>query len=64
MKKQRLKRSWIQESILYVLFAGVLVFAVDTWRTKDIPVFDVPHLAGNALSGQYLDVMEMSKDEP
>ena len=64
MKKQRLKRSWIEESILYLLFAGVLVFAVDTWRTKDIPTFDVPHLAGNALSGQYLDVIEMSKDGP
>ncbi|MEF1302145.1 thioredoxin domain-containing protein, partial [Vibrio owensii] len=37
---------------------------MDTWRTKDIPTFDVPHLAGNSLSGQYLDVMEMSKDEP
>lgn len=62
MMKRKLGR-W-EETLLYILFAGLIMFAVDTWRTKDIPTFDVPPLAGITLSGERVNAIEMSKNEP
>lgn len=64
MEKRKSNLSQLEKVILYLLFAGVIMFAVDTWRTKDVPTFDVPPLAGTTLSGQKLDAIATSKGEP
>lgn len=62
MMKKKLAR-W-KGTVFYILFAGLLMFSVDAWRTKDMPTYDVPPLAGVTLNGERVDVIEMSKGEP
>lgn len=51
-------------TLLYSVFALVAVIGVDYWRTKDIPMHHVPPIVDVSLSGEPIDVIEMSKKEP
>ncbi|MFA0616597.1 protein disulfide oxidoreductase [Vibrio splendidus] len=62
--KPRTKKQKLRSALLYTLFALVVVFGVDYWRTKDVPMQNVPPMVGMSLSGKPIDVIEMSKKEP
>lgn len=56
--------SWTKDLLIYGSLAIVLAMGVDWYRTKDISRDNVPELAAQLNSGEYLDVVEQSYQQP
>ena len=61
--KKRLIR-FVKELLIYVLVAITIALLVDWYRTKDIPKQVAPALYGQTLSGDQIDVIELSHQQP
>ncbi|WP_295893861.1 protein disulfide oxidoreductase [uncultured Vibrio sp.] len=64
MKKKRTAKHWLKEIAMYSVVFVVMSIAVDLWRMKDMPIDVTPSLEGITLSGESIDVIEMSKEKP
>ncbi|MFA0086038.1 protein disulfide oxidoreductase [Vibrio sp. 10N.261.51.F12] len=66
-KAKKPRKGWrhhVKEWGLIVLIITVVSIAVDHYRTRDMPVVDLPSLAGQTLQGEWIDVLEESKQAP
>ncbi|MEZ8826048.1 protein disulfide oxidoreductase [Vibrio amylolyticus] len=64
VKKKRGLKYWIKEVLMYSAIFVVMSVAVDLWRMKDVSMDVTPSLEGITLSGEHIDVIEMSKEKP
>lgn len=62
-KRQKMKR-WGKETLIYLLVIIIFSFAVDAWRTKDMPANTAPALVGISTTGEAIDVIAMSQEKP
>ncbi|GEK14412.1 protein disulfide oxidoreductase [Aliivibrio fischeri] len=62
-KRQKMKR-WGKETLIYLLVIIIFSFAIDAWRTKDMPANTAPVLAGISTTGEAIDVIAMSQEKP
>ncbi|MGF1695234.1 protein disulfide oxidoreductase [Vibrio lamellibrachiae] len=63
-KKKRTWKYWLKEVLMYVVVITVVSIGVDYWRAQDMPN-DVPSpIQALSLDGEYIDVIEMSKEKP
>ncbi len=57
-------KRWGKETLIYLLVIIIFSFAVDAWRTKDMPANTAPALAGISTTGEAIDVIAMSQEKP
>ena len=60
--KQRLL-GWGKQFAIFLLLAFIITAVVDVWRGKDFPKDNVPALVGTTLSGEMIDIAELSKNQ-
>ncbi|WP_117232874.1 protein disulfide oxidoreductase [Vibrio maerlii] len=54
----------IREILFTLALITVLSFAMDVWRSQDMPQVELPEVQGFTTSGQVVDVITMSKEKP
>ena len=64
MSKSKKMKRWGKEALIYLVMIIILSFAVDMWRTKDMPVNATPAVAGISTTGESIDVIAMSQEKP
>ena len=60
--KQRLL-GWGKQLAIFLLLAFIITAVVDVWRGKDFLKDNVPALVGTTLSGEMVDIAELSKNK-
>ncbi|MDD1792502.1 protein disulfide oxidoreductase [Enterovibrio sp. ZSDZ42] len=55
---------WLRELATLIVLFSVMTFAIDWWRTQDMPKDAVPTIAMSTLSGESIDFVTLSHDEP
>lgn len=55
---------WIKEILTLVILFSVASFAVDLWRSQDMPNEQLPNVALQDLSGETIDLVALSEDKP
>lgn len=55
---------WIKEILTFALILLVLSFAIDAWRSREMPSENMPSLSMSTLEGNWVDIKTMSQDKP
>ncbi|CZF77073.1 protein disulfide oxidoreductase [Grimontia marina] len=55
---------WIKEILTLVILFSVISFALDLWRSQDMPNEQLPNVALQDLSGETIDLVALSEDKP
>lgn len=61
MKQKML--GWVKQFAIFLLLALIITAVVDVWRGKDFPKENLPALVGTTISGEAVDLAELSKDQ-
>lgn len=64
MKKMSTAKYWIKECFFFVFIIMVFSVGMDLWRKQDMPISNAPPISGETLSGEEINVIEMSKEKP
>lgn len=64
MKKKKTAIYWIKELSILALILIVFSVGMDLWRKQDMPNHMALPITGAALTGEVINVLEMSKDKP
>ena len=67
LKKEKPKTKvvrWIKEILTFTLILLVLSFAIDAWRSREMPSKNMPSLSMSTLAGDRVDIKKMSHDKP
>ncbi|MGR5347126.1 protein disulfide oxidoreductase [Vibrio mediterranei] len=57
-------KKWGKELAIMVLLLTSLSFAVDWYRSLDMPVGDAPSISAHTIEGLSIDILEQSQTEP
>ncbi|PKF49603.1 protein disulfide oxidoreductase [Enterovibrio nigricans] len=57
-------RFWLREVLPYIALFVAISFAVDLWRSQDMPSGNVPIQQLSTLDGQEINLAEISQDQP
>ncbi|MGF1748676.1 MULTISPECIES: protein disulfide oxidoreductase [Vibrio] len=57
-------RRHVREWAAIIMVMVVVTIVIDSYRTRDMPQSDLPALSGKTLDGQWVDVLEESKQAP
>jgi thiol-disulfide isomerase/thioredoxin len=67
IKKAKPKKKvvrWMKEILTFTLIMTVLSFAIDAWRSREMPSTKLPSLTMSTLAGDRVDIKKMSHDKP
>lgn len=57
-------RGLLRSAAIYLVLMVVVIVAVDWWRSRDIPVGQLPQVPLYTLSGATIDLHELSRERP
>ncbi|MEZ8130139.1 protein disulfide oxidoreductase [Enterovibrio norvegicus] len=63
-RKWKNPKWWLREFATLVVLFSVMAFAMDWWRTQDMPKGAVPAMPMTTISGDAIDLVALSQDEP
>ncbi|WP_035025364.1 protein disulfide oxidoreductase [Enterovibrio calviensis] len=55
---------WLKELATLIVLFSIMTFAIDWWRTQDMPKGTVPPTVLTTISGDTIDLITASRDEP
>lgn len=55
---------WMKEILIFTLIITIMSIAIDLWRSREMPLTNMPSLSMSTLEGDWVDIKKMSHDKP